>query len=445
LREPFYLICGYGVTGSQVVKKLAARNIRTVVLDLEQERIDALEMDGLSIRVPRLCVDASLPDVLHDAGLRHQQCIGVLALTNDDQANLAIAIASKVLVPERMVISRTESDVTTANLDSFGTNLVVDPFRSYAEYLVLTTHAPYTHLVYDWLLNPLHRHMATANKRMEGRWIICGYGRFGRALCGAFRQAGVELTLIDEGSEDLIPPLHRVRGIGTEAVTLQDAGVGDAVGLVAGTFHDADNLSIIMTARALNPKLITVVRQNLGENDLVFQSSRADFVMEPGRIIANRILAQIKTPLLPVFIERMLHEHDDVWSHVLLNRMSHVVGDRELDSWGIRLCQEDTPALLMRQPGQTLKLRTLMKDPRDRTRSLACLALMHRRGAEVRLLPGELCELQEGDELLFCGLSEALHQMEWTVNNYNLLQYLLTGRENSDSLLSRLLNPGGGR
>jgi hypothetical protein len=167
--------------------------------------------------------------------------------------------------------------------------------------------------------------------------------------------------------------------------------------------------------------------------------------MEPGRIIANRILAQIKTPLLPVFIERMLHEHDDVWSHVLLNRMSHVVGDRELDSWGIRLCQEDTPALLMRQPGQTLKLRTLMKDPRDRTRSLACLALMHRRGAEVRLLPGELCELQEGDELLFCGLSEALHQMEWTVNNYNLLQYLLTGRENSDSLLSRLLNPGGGR
>ncbi|MCP8689546.1 potassium channel family protein [Marinobacterium sedimentorum] len=445
LREPFYLICGYGVTGSQVVKKLAARNIRTVVLDLKQERIDALEMDGLSIRVPRLCADASLPDVLHDAGLRHQHCIGVLALTNDDQANLAIAIASKVLVPERMVISRTESDVTTANLDSFGTNLVVDPFRSYAEYLVLTTHAPYTHLVYDWLLNPLHRHMATANKRMEGRWIICGYGRFGRALCGTFRQAGVELTLINEGSDDLIPPLHRVRGIGTEAVTLQDAGVGDAVGIVAGTFHDADNLSIIMTARALNPKLITVVRQNLGENDLVFQSSRADFVMEPGRIIANRILAQIKTPLLPVFIERMLREHDDVWAHVLLNRMSHVVGDRELDSWGIRLCQEDTPALLMRQPGQTLKLRTLMKDPRDRTCSLACLALMHRRGTEVRLLPGELCELQEGDELLFCGLSEALHQMEWTVNNYNLLQYLLTGRENSDSLLSRLLNPGGRR
>lgn len=445
LREPFYLVCGYGVTGSLVVKKLAARDIRSVVLDLEQERIDAVEMDGLSIRVPRLCADAALPDVLHDAGLRHQCCIGVLAMTNDDQANLSIAIASKVLVPERMVISRTESDVTTANLDSFGTDLIVDPFRSYADYLVLTTHAPYTHLVYDWLLNPRHRHMATVHKRREGRWIICGYGRFGRALFSAFRQAGVELTLVDEGSPDLVLAGQHVRGIGTEAVTLEEAGVRDAVGIVAGTFHDADNLSIIMTARALNPRLITVVRQNLGENDLVFQHSRADFVMEPGRIIANRILAQIKTPLLPVFIARMLSEHDDVWAHVLLNRMSHVVGDRELDSWGIRLCEEQTPALLMLQQGQVLKLRTLMKDPRDRSCSLACLPLMHRRGDEVRLLPGELLELREGDEILFCGLSTALHQMEWTVNNYNLLQYLLTGQEHSHTLLSRLLRSNGER
>jgi hypothetical protein len=38
---------------------------------------------------------------------------------------------------------------------------------------------------------------------------------------------------------------------------------------------------------------------------------------------------------------------------------------------------------------------------------------------------------------------EALHQMEWTVNNYNLLQYLLTGQEHSHTLLSRLLHRRG--
>ncbi|MFC6669526.1 potassium channel family protein [Marinobacterium aestuariivivens] len=271
LSEPFYLVCGYGVTGSRVVKRLASREIRTVVVDVDQERIDMLELDGLQVRVPRLCADAALPDVLEDAGLRHPRCIGVLALTNQDQVNLAVAIASKLLVPARLVVSRSESDVTTANLESFGTDLVVDPFRAYAQYLVLTTHSPYKHLVYDWLLNPRHRHPASVHRRREGRWIICGFGRFGRALFGEFSDDQVELTIVDEHPGSLGNGIRHIRGVGTEAVTLQEAGVDTAVGIVAGTDNDADNLSIIMTARQLNPKLITVVRQNLSANGPVFE------------------------------------------------------------------------------------------------------------------------------------------------------------------------------
>jgi len=445
LTEPFFLVCGYGVTGSRVVRRLASRNIRSVVVEIDQEQVDSLEIDGLPVRVPRLCADAALPDVLHDAGLRHPQCIGVLALTNQDQANLAVSIASKLLVPSRMVISRSERDVTTANLESFGTDLVVDPFLTYAQYLVLTTHSPYMHLVYDWLLNPRHRHMATVHKRREGRWIICGFGRFGRALFREFSDDGVELTIIDEDPSTVREGVQRVWGVGTEAVTLQEAGVDTAVGIVAGTDNDADNLSIIMTARALNPRLITVVRQNLRANGPVFEGARADFIMEPGRIISNRIMAQIKTPLLPVFIERMQAEYDDVWAHVLLNRMSRVVGDRELDSWSVHICEEQTPALLMLAPDELLTLRTLMKDPGDRERMLPCIVLMHRRGEVVEMLPGELQELLPGDEILFCGLGVALREMEWTLKNYNVLRYLLTGRDGSHTLLSRFLSRGDAR
>ena len=49
--EPFYLVCGYGVTGSVIVAKLCKRGIRSVVIDIDQECIDRLEMDDLSIRV----------------------------------------------------------------------------------------------------------------------------------------------------------------------------------------------------------------------------------------------------------------------------------------------------------------------------------------------------------------------------------------------------------
>ncbi len=439
INQPFYLVAGYGVTGGIVVSSLARRGTLCVVIDLDDTCIDNLNMAGLALPVPGLVADASLPDVLDDAGLQHPRCIGVLALTNNDQVNLSIAIASKLLQPQRMVISRTESDITTANLLSFGTDLVVDPFRIYAEYLSLATHAPYMHLVFDWLLNPNHRPLASAYQRTRGRWIICGHGRFGRALYREFHADQVDLTVIDPGAPELSSIPHVIEGIGTEAHTLLEAGIQDAVGIVAGTANDADNLSIIMTARQLNPRLVTVVRQNIHANGLVFRNARADFIMEPGRIIANRILAQIKTPLLPVFIEQIMH-YDDVWAHTLLNRMSSVVAEQELDCWAFTVSPEETPALCTAlEEGQLLKLALFFKDPRDRTRNLRAFPLLLRRGEQVDILPGELHQLALGDEILFCGLGKAYRRVEWTVNNYNVLRYVLNGDECSGNLLSRLL------
>ncbi len=47
LNEPFYLVCGYAITGGAIIKKLSERGIRSVVIDINQERIDRLEMDDL--------------------------------------------------------------------------------------------------------------------------------------------------------------------------------------------------------------------------------------------------------------------------------------------------------------------------------------------------------------------------------------------------------------
>lgn len=438
--QPFYLICGYGVTGSVVVRRLVRRDISVVVLEINQERIDALEMDELPVSVPALCADASLPDVLDLAGLQHKNCIGVMALTDDDQVNLSISIASKLLCPDRMVISRTESDITTANLQSFGTDLVVDPFRTYAEYLSLAAHAPYMHLVYDWIHNPYHRPLASVYQRTKGRWIICGHGRFGKALYRTFDESDVDLTVVELDPQKIEDLPHQVTGVGTEAHTLMEAGVMDAVGIVAGTGNDADNLSIIMTARELNPKILTVVRQNIHANSLVFRNSRADFIMEPGLIIANRILAHVKSPLVPAFIEEMLQQYDDVWAHTLINRMSSVVGDNELDSWAFTVSEEETPALVTAMAqGFELTLSLFFKDPYDRKRNLRAFPLMLRRDGVVDMLPGELDQLQLGDEILICGLNKSNRRMQWTVNNYNVLHYILTGNDASNNLLSRIL------
>ncbi|GGB86841.1 hypothetical protein GCM10011352_10900 [Marinobacterium zhoushanense] len=440
LHERFYLVCGYGVTGNHVVRELIDHGVRAVVVDIDQERIDSLELDGLVMPVPALCADASLPDILDYAGLQNPHCVGVLALTNSDNVNLAIAIASKVLMPKRLVISRSENDITSANLASFGTDMIVDPFRSYAEYVALAAHSPHRHLVYDWLMNPEHRSLASVYRREKGRWIICGYGRFGRNIARNLQQEGTEITVIDPNPDSIRGMSSAVLGIGTEAITLQQAGVESAVGVVAGTANDADNLSIIMTARELNPKLTTVVRQNLSANELVFANSRCDFIMQPGKIIAAQILARLKIPLMSVFLDHLMQQ-DEVWAHTLVNRMNATVGDEALESRSIRIDESSAPAIQCKlDEGVEVKLISLLKNPHDRRETLECFPLMLRRNGDVKALPGELTLVEPGDEILFCGRKRDLTKFEWTTHNYNTLHFILTGEDATQSAIQRWIS-----
>ena len=90
-------------------------------------------------------------------------------------------------------------------------------------------------------------------------------------------------------------------GPGTEAKTLLQANIEEAVGLVAGTDHDVNNLSIIMTAREINSKLFVILRQNLKSNEAIAEAVRADMVMHPSSIIANKIRVLLARPCCPSF------------------------------------------------------------------------------------------------------------------------------------------------
>ncbi|MFB9887683.1 potassium channel family protein [Balneatrix alpica] len=437
IQEPFYLVCGYGTTGQLLVSKLTQRGIQAVVVDANLSPIQTLETDTLPMPVPGLCENAAEPEVLQDAGLLHPHCIGVLALTDDDEINLAIAIASKLLAPEVVVISRAESRSISDNLASFGTEHIVDPFESFAEYLAMALQAPYKHLVYDWLVNPRHRSALAMTRPTQGTWVICGYGRFGQALHRHLQAMDVDMVVVDEDSAKFGQTDNMILGLGTEAVTLQEAGADYAVGIVAGTASDANNLSIILTARQLNAKLITVARQNQTANSMVFKAAKTDYVMEPSRIIANKIMLLIKTPLLVEFLQQ-LEGRDDVWAHTLVNRMRETVGDNELESWSLTVTEEESPALwLALQEGQEVKLNLFYKDPRDRSKTLRAFPLMLKRGNTYKLLPGELTLLQEGDQLLFCGQLQVANLMQWTACNYNVLRYVRDGYEGASGYVWR--------
>lgn len=446
INDPFYLVCGYGTTGRDVVHGLEKQGYLSVVLDIKQDRIDALELEDFRTPMYGLCADAAVPENLDLAGMQHPNCKGVLALTNDDNVNLSVSIASKLLYQNRSVVSRSENSITTANLESFGTDLIVDPFKQFADYLGLAAHSPQKHLIIDWLMYPDHRPIASTYKHKEGRWLLCGFGRFGQALAHAMRDESTALTLIDpsfkkdpEASLAHQVNVNRVSGIGTEANTLLEAGVESAVGVIAGTGNDADNLSIIMTARELNPSLMTVVRQNRDSNTLVFDRLKADFVMNPGRIIAAKILSHLRTPLLAEYFDHAL-TLSEVDARELIQRIQHTVGDDPVECVAIEI-GVDTPAVMRWiEEGRSIAIRSLLKSPSDRRHQLKCLPLMFKRGDHVDIEPGELTDLELGDHILFCGVHEELLKQTWLLDNDRSLRYVLTGDDVGNSVLHRLLN-----
>jgi Trk K+ transport system NAD-binding subunit len=440
LQQPFYLICGYGVTGSRLVHRLDEHGIQTVVLDANQNRIDALETDEVGLAVPALCGDAADPDLLNIAGIRRRLCAGVVALTNDDHTNLAVAIDSKLVYPERQVISRTESRETTANLASFGTDHIIDPFESFASYLVDALLEPYKYIIKDMMFNPHHKVLPSPSQELQGRWVVCGYGRFGKALESKFRKNGIAITFIEHDPDSRNAPAGTIQGVGTEAKTLLQADILTAVGIVAGTDNDADNLSIIITARNLKPDLITVARQNLEANKPVFRAARVNMIMEPGRIIADQIFVLIRTPLAIQFIAA-LRQQEEFWARQLLKRISNIIDDQPMGIWTFAIDPQQAPAIHdALQAKRLVRSGFLCRDPRDREQPLPALVLLIQRGAESMLLPDEDTRLQLGDEILIGGQRHAQAFMRWITDNHNVLRYVRSGIEAPGGLVWRWLN-----
>ena len=146
--EPFFIVCSYGDTGHLLVRGLVERGIRAVVLDHDQDRINNLKLANLDIFVPGLLANAADPANLITAGLQHRRCIGVVALTDNDHVNLKIAITSKLLNPDLRVISRSEIHDVGINMESFGTDEIVNPFDLFADRLAMALHSPATYIIH---------------------------------------------------------------------------------------------------------------------------------------------------------------------------------------------------------------------------------------------------------------------------------------------------------
>ncbi|MCX9158247.1 NAD-binding protein [Niveibacterium sp. 24ML] len=426
--EPFYLVCGCGETGTLVCSALDRIGTRFVIVERSEQRVQELDLLAWHSDAPALAGDARLPQVLCAAGLQHPKCRGVLAVTNDEEANLAVAIAVRLLHPGIPVLARARSDSVSANMASFGTDHIINPFKHFAAQLALAVHAPDTFRLEQLLTGITGEPVPEPHRPPRGDWIVCGYGRFGHAIASALHGQGQPVTLITtELTEDT--PHRCVRGASTEAQQQLDAGIIDAVGIVAGTDNDINNLSIAVTARELNPKIFVVMRQNHAANTALFDAFVGDFALVPSRLIAQECLAIITTPLLSQFLD-LIRKQENAWAANLLEQIESLCGTQVPERWGCALNISDARAAYLHlMAGRPLPLATLLRDAADRSQTLPVVVWMLRRGKQMTLLPARDTLLQAGDALLMAGAPHAREKLKLGVQNANALDYLLSGRE----------------
>lgn len=437
IREPFYLICGYGDTGKLLARALLGRKQRVVIIDRDMSNVEELRSRDSGIYVPAFCMDAEVPGNLLDAGLQHPWCAGVLAVTDNDHTNLKVAIATKLLNRDILVFCRADTEETANNMLSFGTDLVVNPCEDFARRLVMGMREPDAHRVYDWLTSLPNAPLPHRPEPPQGRWIICGFGDFGQAVYRALREAGVSVLVVAEAVDDCPP--GSIPGKGTEAVTLRQANIGEADALVACTDDDADNLSIMVTARQLNPDIYMVSLENRLYNRELFRAARPALPVQTSYLTASRFLSVLSAPMLRDFLEESA-ARGNAWNHALVERLAEITGDMTPDCWTITVGDKQTPAITLALTlGEPVQLGNLCRDARKRRNRLDAVPLMLRRGGECLLLPDDDTSLQVGDRMLWCGTPQAQVLLGWNLHHLNSLRYVHTGEHRPDGWVWRHL------
>ena len=427
LREPFVLLCGYDDAGKLIARELCEEGIGVVVVDRVQERVDSVETDELPLSVPALQANAMHPGTLLTAGVNHPACIATLALTGDDAANLSVSLNAKILAPERQVICVAHHHEHQAAMARVGAEHLINPHDTFAERLAQALIKPSLHVIYESLTTQTSTPMAEPPAFPRGRWLVCGYGRFGRTVHRHLQQVGIEVTAVD-----LLAPadatIDHVTGSAIDAATLHRARIEHADAIVVATPNDTTNLAIAMLARELNPRLFMVLRQSERRNTPLFRAIDADITTLSGYIVAAEVLRIIRAPQLSYFL-RLARQQDEAWVRGLLERMRERIGDEIAETWSIGIDAAAMPAVAAAiRRGRKVTVGDLMRAPDNREIPLSAVPLLLQRREGKSLLPGDEEALAMGDRLLLCGRDAARGRLRWTVSDDRVLRYLLRAR-----------------
>jgi voltage-gated potassium channel len=141
---------------------------------------------------------------------------------------------------------------------------------------------------------------------LKNHYIICGAGRVGASVAQELARKPCPFVIIESeerATAELDSKWLVIIGDAASEKTLRDAGIHNALGLVAATTTDATNIYIVLTARSLNPNLKIIARASEERAQKHLKTAGADVVISPYLAAGHRIAQSFLRPKVLDFLD----------------------------------------------------------------------------------------------------------------------------------------------
>ncbi len=241
----------------------------------------------------------------------------------------------------------------------------------------------------ELLLRRKHQKMKKRISNLRDHTILCGAGDTGKTIISEFIRAKAPFVVIEESSQiinDLsehYPDILIVQGDATKDENLIEANIANASAVIAALSIDADNLFVVVSARALNPQVHIISRAVEPSTEHKLYNAGANFVISPNRVEGIRMASVILRPAVLSFLE------------VIMNREGLSLRMEELD------IPESSPLLD----------KSLKEVQIPQKTGLIVLAVKHGKDSPWEFNPSSQTVLRKNDRLIVLGETDKIEKL----------------------------------
>jgi voltage-gated potassium channel len=183
----------------------------------------------------------------------------------------------------------------------------------------------------------------TKIEKLSDHVIVVGYGRNGNQAIKELIRHKFQVVVIDN-NDAIIEKIREdanllyIQGDAIQDETLLDAKIEKAQALITALPNDADNLYVVLTAKAMNPEMKIISRASNFNSDRKLRSAGATNVIMPDKIGGQRMAKLVAQPDIVDFLEFiMLRESEEAYiEEISCEKMSTKFTEKSIGEWSIR-------------------------------------------------------------------------------------------------------------